>query len=194
MTSNKHGYSPILIVDDEEQILLAYDTALRMSGYASVLTCSDPRQVLEMAKEHAPELILLDLMMPHISGQALLKQIASDFPDVSVIVITGVDDVPVAVECVKAGAVDYLVKPIDRGLLIAAVDRAFTARDEGWTPGKGSGSLPTIREATDALVDEAMRRADHKQSGAAKLLGITQPALSQRLKRRRDKSEEQGKS
>jgi DNA-binding NtrC family response regulator len=120
---------PILIVDDEEPILLAVDTALQMAGFNNTLACGDSRQVMDLAAQNKPELMLLDLTMPHIDGRQLLDQINRDFPEIPVIIVTGAVDVDTAVACMKSGAFDYLIKPIDADRLVTAVQRAIAFRD-----------------------------------------------------------------
>src|SRR5262249_29984726 len=69
-----------------------------------------------------------DLAMPHISGQTLLGQIAADYPDVPVIVMTATNDLETAVQCMRDGAADYLVKPVDYNRLTGSVQRALEIR------------------------------------------------------------------
>ncbi len=121
--------SPILIVDDEESILFAIDTALQMAGMNNTLSCQDAREVLKILENQPIEMLLLDLNMPHLDGEELLKQISLDFPDVPVIIVTGQIDVDTAVRCMKTGAFDYIVKPVDEGRLITSVNRAVSHRE-----------------------------------------------------------------
>ncbi len=67
--------------------------------------------------------------MPGITGQELLSKINQQYPDVPVIVITGVNDLPTAVECMKLGALDYMVKPVEKSRLISGVARAIDLRN-----------------------------------------------------------------
>ena len=114
----------ILVVDDQQSILLAIDTALRLAGFSRIQTCSDSRLVKSLAAEKAPEVVLLDLMMPGVDGETLLSFFVSEHPDVPVIVITGKVDAETAVRCMKAGAFDYIVKPVENERLVATVQRA----------------------------------------------------------------------
>ncbi len=66
--------------------------------------------------------------MPHLAGDVLLEQINTDYPDIPVIILTAIDDLSTAVECMKKGAFDYLVKPVERNRLVAAVKRALEMR------------------------------------------------------------------
>lgn len=123
--STQYPYDPILIIDDEEAILLSFDTILQMAGITNVITCSDPRQVMDLVVEHPPCLVLLDLNMPHINGEAIIDELTSRYPKVVIIVITGRIDAETAVNCMKSGAADYLVKPVDEEKLLAVVKKGL---------------------------------------------------------------------
>jgi DNA-binding NtrC family response regulator len=118
-----------MIVDDEEPILLAIDTTLRMAGINNTFTCGDSRPVLKLISERPIELMLLDLNMPHITGERLLDAVNRDYPDIPVIIVTGAVDVETAVRCIKAGAFDYVVKPVEEERLLTAVNRAISFQD-----------------------------------------------------------------
>lgn len=120
---------PILIVDDEEGILLSIDTSLRMAGLNNILACQESRQVADIFARQPIEVLLLDLTMPHLSGQKLLEFVNHDHPDVPVIIVTGAVDVETAVKCMKAGAFDYVVKPVEYDRLISSVNRALAFRE-----------------------------------------------------------------
>jgi len=125
MPESRNPIRPILIVDDEEHALNSFNFSLAMSGYDNTLLCQDGRNVFSMLGEQEVELVILDLLMPHVSGREILSRLVEDHPDVPVIVVTGVNDVGTVVECMREGAFDYLLKPIDRGLLVASVRRAL---------------------------------------------------------------------
>ena len=118
-----------MIVDDEEPILLAIDTTLRMAGMNNTITCADSRRVLDLITDGRIELMLLDLNMPHITGERLLDAVNRDYPDIPVIIVTGAVDVESAVKCIKAGAFDYVVKPVEEEKLLTAVNRAISFQD-----------------------------------------------------------------
>ncbi len=120
---------PILIVDDEPQILLAVDTTLRMAGMDNIITISDSRDVIRQMERQVPCLIILDLNMPHINGERLLKIVRKTYPKIPVIILTGAIDVETAVKCMKIGAMDYVVKPVEEDRLIAAVKQALDYAD-----------------------------------------------------------------
>jgi len=120
---------PVMIVDDERNVLLGYDTSLKRYGINNIICYEDSRPVMDYLARSEVELILLDLVMPHLAGEQLLQEINRDYPHVPVIVITGVDEVETAVRCMQHGALDYLVKPIEKERLIGSVKRAIDLRE-----------------------------------------------------------------
>ncbi|MCP4024091.1 MAG: response regulator, partial [Desulfobacteraceae bacterium] len=115
----------IFIIDDEPEILMAVETCLRMAGKKNIITLDDSRDVMAKLEKHPPCLVILDLNMPHINGEKILKFMAADYPDIPVIILTGTIDVDTAVRCMKTGALDYVVKPVEEQRLLAAVDNAL---------------------------------------------------------------------
>lgn len=129
MTQTRYPTNPILVVDDEESICLSIDTILQLEGINNVITCSDSRQAMGIAKKKSPCLVLLDLNMPHLDGEAILDQIQKELPNTPVIVITGRIDAETAVNCMKSGAFDYIVKPVDENRLVASVNKSLLYSD-----------------------------------------------------------------
>ena len=117
--------NPILIVDDEEHFLLSAELTLSSNGIKNIETCKDSTNVLEHLDKKRYSLVVLDINMPHLSGLDLLPAITSKYPDISIIVITAVNDVDSAVFCMKEGALDYVVKPVDDTRLVTSVRRAL---------------------------------------------------------------------
>jgi len=126
---NRVPQAPILIVDDQRISISVISAALEKEGYDNHISCLDERGVLELLGRQEVEIILLDMVMPHISGETLLLQIRDQHPDIPVIMATGLRDTPTVVRCMKNGAYDYITKPFDKDLLIAAVKRALDYRD-----------------------------------------------------------------
>jgi DNA-binding NtrC family response regulator len=118
----------ILLIDDEPQILETCRSCLNVSGYREVLTESDSRNVLALLAREEVSIIVMDLRMPNLSGQELLPQIVSLFPQIPVIVATASNDVDTAVNCIREGAFDYLVKPIEVKRLITSVKKGLELR------------------------------------------------------------------
>lgn len=119
---------PILIVDDDELLGEFYRSILEEAGYDHVDIITDSRLVMEHVGSRRPVLTLLDLNMPHISGEELLEELAHSYPEVAIIVLTAVDRVETAVRCMKVGAFDYMTKPVDENRLATAVRNALLLR------------------------------------------------------------------
>src|SRR5512139_1454283 len=101
---------PILLVDDDPQFLLSSGVTLRAAGVPHVATVEDSRQVVPFLEGREAAAVVIDLTMPHLSGLELLSKLKEGRPELPVIVMTGRNEVAVAVECMKAGAFDYLVR------------------------------------------------------------------------------------
>lgn len=124
---------PVAIVDDEPQALLGASVMLRASGIREVLTFEDGREFMAILPQGDFSVVVLDLSMPHLSGREILDKISDSRPHIPVIVMTAINEIETAVECMRAGAFDYLVKPVDGERFVSGVRRAmeFSAlRDE----------------------------------------------------------------
>jgi len=129
MSPNNYPASPVLVVDDEEGIILAFSLTLRSAGITNLITCQDGRRVPEILTEVEPSVILLDLILPYVRGEDLLVETKTEYPQIPVIIVTGNNELDHAVQCMKSGAFDYLVKPVERSRLISSVNRAIEIRE-----------------------------------------------------------------
>jgi DNA-binding NtrC family response regulator len=118
----------VLLVDDEAQVLQSTSTFLRSSGISSVQTLQDGRELQVVVSQSDVGVLVLDLHMPHISGVQLLDELIANHPDLPVIVMTATNEVDTAVACMRSGAADYLVKPVDGDRLLGAVRRGLELR------------------------------------------------------------------
>ena len=144
---------PILIVDDEEPALDTMRTVLHAAGLDHVMCLQDGRQALRVLQEEEIGVLLLDLRMPHIPGTELLVRVREEHPEVPVIVITAADEVETAMQCMRNGAFDYFVKPIDKNQVIDAVKRAMRFRELQWE----SAALRRSLYAGRSELPEALR-------------------------------------
>ncbi len=115
----------ILIVDDDTGLLTSLKTALVSSGLPEPALLSESQAVMALLEKRRFQLIMLDLVMPGINGIELLKRIKAEYPHTECIMITAIDDTATAVQAIKYGAYDYLVKPVDREKLIITINRAL---------------------------------------------------------------------
>ena len=129
MPVNLHPGLPVLLIDDEEIMLKSYKRALNFSGINNIVLCQDSRNAMDVLAQQKIGVILLDLLMPHLSGEELLSLISRDYPEIPILIITGIREVETAVQCMRANAYDYLVKPVDEDRLLNAVHRAIEYRE-----------------------------------------------------------------
>ena len=123
--------TPIVhVVDDDEPFLVAMARLLRALGY-EVRTYSNAGDFLLARSDHAPGCLLLDLRMPGPSGLDLQQALACQPEPLPIIFLSGCGDVPSAVRAIKAGAVDFLTKPVKRADLANAVEQALQRDAEG---------------------------------------------------------------
>ncbi|HEU0140317.1 MAG TPA: sigma-54 dependent transcriptional regulator [Bryobacteraceae bacterium] len=114
----------ILAVDDDENLRWVLQTQLEEAGY-EVETAADGEAALEILDRALPALVLTDLKMPGLSGMDLLQKIRETWPELPVIIITAFGTIQSAVEAMRAGAYDYVTKPIDYEELVLVVHRAL---------------------------------------------------------------------
>ncbi len=114
----------ILIVDDDKLICWSLKQVLEKKGY-SVSILYKGHDVFENVCNSAPDLILLDLMLPDVSGMTILKQLKEKNCQVPILVITAMAEVNTAVEAMKLGAIDYLSKPFNMEEVLIAVEKTL---------------------------------------------------------------------
>jgi signal transduction histidine kinase len=123
----KKDKGTILIIDDERVILDLTSIILKNRGF-NVLTAADARTGLEIVGRENPELVLLDYMMPGMDGLTALREIREHYPDTYVIMFTGKGSEEIAVELMKAGAYDYILKPFNNHDLAERIERVLRIR------------------------------------------------------------------
>lgn len=112
MNKNEIGRPFILIVDDTPENIQVMASLLSHEGY-HLAPAVNGREALEKIELLKPDLVMLDLIMPEMSGVEVLEKISNDHRDIPVIVVTTESAPEIAAECMRMGAVDYLTKPID---------------------------------------------------------------------------------
>lgn len=118
----------MMLVDDEERFLSTTEKLLVRKGY-DVLTAVSGAEALEKLRTHNIHVVILDVKMPGMDGIETLKAIKKEYPLVEVIMLTGHATVDSAVEGLKAGATDYLMKPTEVEDLVRKAEEAFAKRE-----------------------------------------------------------------
>ena len=129
MIESTYPHFPVMMVDDEAQAINSFEMTLRSANMNNFIRCHDSRDVMALLSSQEIEVMLLDLRMPHISGEELLPMITADYPEIPVVVVTGSNDVDTAVKCMQNGAFDYILKPVEKSRLIGGVKRAVELRE-----------------------------------------------------------------
>jgi DNA-binding NtrC family response regulator len=119
---------PVLLIDDDEHFLHGVSLTLRSNGINNLELCSDSRQVPDLIGARQFSAVLLDLSMPGLGGTELLPLLSREIPETPVIVVTAAAQIEIAVRCIKSGAYDYLVKPVDDNRLVTSLRHALASR------------------------------------------------------------------
>jgi putative nucleotidyltransferase with HDIG domain len=117
----------ILVVDDEEAIREVVSTMLESRGYHCT-TLSNGRAAQEFVRKQTPDLVLSDMIMPEMDGIQLLDWLRGYDPEIPVIMVTAIHDISTALQAIRRGAYDYILKPFEKDQLFHAVGRAWQHR------------------------------------------------------------------
>jgi DNA-binding NtrC family response regulator len=126
-TSRLRPASRILVVDDEAHVRSMIGSTLERSGYEVKLAAS-ASEALEMLEQASYDLLLTDIVMQDVSGIALLEKVHAQFANLPVVMVTAIHDISVAIDAMRRGAYDYLLKPFEREQLLKTVERALEHR------------------------------------------------------------------
>lgn len=117
----------ILVVDDEPLVREMLARRLNKQGF-NVLTAATANEALSLLNNNEVGIVLLDISMPGKSGIELLPEIKQKWPDTMVIMVTAVSDIKVAIEAMKKGAYDYIIKPVEYDEMLLSIKRAIENR------------------------------------------------------------------
>lgn len=131
----------ILVVDDEQNMRIALFEALNRNGH-EVTVAENGRMALELVGKGVPDLVITDIKMPEMDGLALLRQLKTAHADLPVVIMTGFATVDTAVQAMKLGAFDYILKPFPVEIIEETVARVFARQVPGRRP-------PAVRAAPD---------------------------------------------
>ena len=164
----------ILLVDDDEVFRERLARALRDRGHL-VVTAGDGPSALAAAGAHKPAFAVLDLRMPGPTGLSLIGPLREAAPGARVVVLTGYGSITSAVEALRAGAHDYLSKPVDADQVIAALT--------GEPVHPAEAAAPSLARAEWEHIQRVLADCNQNISEAARRLGITRRTLQLKLKK-----------
>ena len=116
----------VFVVDDDVSVRESLELLIRFAGWQPE-TFASAQEFLARQRDHIPSCLVLDVSLPGLNGLDLQKRVASERTDMPIIFITGYGDVPMTVQAMKAGAVEFLTKPFNDDVLLTAI-RAALAR------------------------------------------------------------------
>ncbi|MEX2491567.1 MAG: response regulator [Nitrospirales bacterium] len=135
MFSGQTYLGGVLVVDDEQGIRKVVRMSLEKLGYY-VIEAEDGQQAMTLLNEGEHpmviDVIITDIRMPNINGIEAMEYFQREYPSIPLIVLTGFPDLDLAMRLMKQGLTDYLVKPVDREKLAAAVSNALAQRRINW--------------------------------------------------------------
>ena len=128
LTAPQDHKATVVVIDDDIHILELAALILSRRGY-QVLTASTATAGMEIIAAQLPELVLLDYMMPEMDGLSALREIRTRFPDTYVVMFTGKGSEQIAVELMKGGASEYILKPFNNRDLVERLDNVLRIRE-----------------------------------------------------------------
>ena len=153
----------VLVVDDEEGIRQALRRFLTRLGYRVIEAANGP-EALQLLARDKPTAMLSDVRMPSMTGVELVPKALAQDPDVAIIMLTAIDEPRTAIECLKLGAQDYLIKPVDLDELELSLQSALRARQlevdrrelEQWLAREVAVRTHELEERTAAIEEVAL--------------------------------------
>lgn len=160
----------ILVVDDEHPVRSMIAATLERQGHG-VHLASSAREAAHALERQSFDLVLTDIVMQDGNGLALLERIRGQHPNVPVVMISAIHDVSVAIDAMRRGACDYLLKPFEREHLVATVARALDYRQELEENENYQLSLEQVVQARTELLQQAMEDLEHSYDITLEALG-----------------------
>lgn len=116
----------IVVVDDAPIIrLMIKDILTECGGYEVVAEGATGKEACALYKQHKPDLVTMDIVMPEMDGIEALEAILKDDPKAKVVMVTAIDQREALMKAVRLGAIDYIVKPFEADRVMSAVQKAF---------------------------------------------------------------------
>ncbi len=161
----------ILVVDGEEPIREIVSSMLGAAGYEAQEAESGMEALAILKKSGEFELMVTELMMPNVNGMALLEVVREKYPDMPVLMLTGVNDISVALAVLRNGAYDYLLKPFEREQLVAAVRRGLDLRRLKLETRAYQSNLESIVKAKNEQLQQVLADLERSYNVTLEALG-----------------------
>ncbi len=161
----------ILVVDDEEAIREIVASMLTSAGYSCKQAASGMEALALLNSNEIFELMLSDLMMADLDGIGLLERTKEKYPDMPVVMVTAVHDISVALQALRNGAYDYLLKPFEREQLLATVSRALENRRLKIENRTYQSNLESLVEARTAQLQSTLANLERSYDITLEALG-----------------------
>ena len=139
----------ILVVDDDQSIAKAFEYFLAFDGHTSRIA-SHAEEAIRFIEEQRPQLVMMDVRMPGIDGLQALQQMRARFPGIYVVIMTAYGTSQTSIDAIRAGAFDYLTKPLDLDQLREVIGKALAAQQIAESV--GASSVDTVSAAPVSLV------------------------------------------
>jgi putative nucleotidyltransferase with HDIG domain len=160
----------VLVVDDEAPVRSMIGATLQRQGYDVQLAVSGS-QAVEMLVKGPYDLVLTDIVMQDGNGIALLERIHADQPQLPVVMVSAIHDISVAIDSMRRGAYDYLLKPFEREHLVATVQRALDHRQALQESHNYQQNLEQVVRARTEMLRQAMEDLEHSYDVTLEALG-----------------------
>jgi putative nucleotidyltransferase with HDIG domain len=160
----------ILIVDDEAPVRSMMGSTLERLGY-DVQSAASGHAAMEIMERNTFDLVLADIVMEDGSGIALLDRVHGRQPQLPVVMVTAVHDISVAIDAMRRGAFDYVLKPFEREHLVSTVERALAHRRVLRENHKYQQNLEEVVRARTEMLRQAMENLEHSYDVTLEALG-----------------------
>lgn len=173
----------LLLVDDDELLRERMGRALSARGLF-VRVAASGAEALAMAREQPPELAVLDLKMPGMTGLETLRELKAIVPEVRAVILTGYGSIANAVEAVHQGADNYVTKPADADQVLEALHRSGVLTDDQAPPAAEAAiHTPSLAEAEWNHIQQVLADCNGNITRTAERLGIPRRTLQRKLKK-----------
>src|SRR6201998_3112755 len=166
----KRHAARVLVVDDEAPVRSMIGASLERQGY-EVFLANSGSQAMELLEQNPFDLVLTDIVMQDGNGIALLERIHVEQPHLPVVMVSAIHDISVAIDSMRRGAYDYLLKPFEREHLVATVQRALDHRHALQESHNYQQNLEQVVRARTEMLRQAMEDLEHSYDVTLEALG-----------------------